>query len=555
MSVRVIVWFSCGAASAVAAKLAIDKYGDRCELVYCDTLAEEHPDNIRFLSDVEVWLNKTVMIIKSQKYNSISEVFDDTRFLANIYGARCTTEMKKIPRWEFENPDDIHIFGFTVEEKARIERFKENNPELITDWILADQGYTRDMCYEALKQEDLQLPKMYQLGYDNNNCIGCVKATSARYWNKIRRDFPDYFKLRAEQSRKYGFRLTRYKGKRVFLDELPKNYFPKEPRQRISCGPDCGTLGNGESYPFIIPSTGKWTQDFEEPVLTVLNYSGGRQSTALLWMLIEGILPRPKPLLILNADPGMENLATYVHNDRMREICREHDMEVITVPGPDLYHDILTLKDSGNSRMDNPPYWLRTDAKKGKGKLTQGCTYFYKIAPMDRFMREWMEEYLGIPKGARKHLKSSMVHKWIGFSVDEIHRMKPPRPKYTAFRYPLIEMGWDTEKVEDYLKEKEEQYGIPAPPRSMCNGCFAHGLNSLKDMYHNRPIAWIQARNIDNAIKEWKNAPFLSIDRDCFISSSLLSLEDLVKIGFDPDKVEGSIEGEDLSCDSGYCFL
>lgn len=29
---RRLVWFSCGAASAVAAKLAVDKYGDGCEV-------------------------------------------------------------------------------------------------------------------------------------------------------------------------------------------------------------------------------------------------------------------------------------------------------------------------------------------------------------------------------------------------------------------------------------------------------------------------------------------------------------------------------------------
>ena len=555
MGPRVVVWFSCGASSAVAAKLAIDKYGERCQLVYCDTLAEEHPDNIRFMSDIEQWLNKKVKIIKSKKYKSLSEVFEKTRFMANIMGARCTTELKKIPRFEFQSSDDVHIFGFTLEEHRRIERFEENNPELITDWILLDKGYSREDCYAALEKAGIDLPVMYKLGYNNNNCIGCVKATSARYWNKIRRDFPEYFELRCKQSREYGFKLTRYKGKRIFLDELPSNYFPKEPRQKISCGPDCGNPGVGSNAPFIIPSTGKWREEFDDPKLTVLNYSGGRQSTALLWLLIEEQLPRPEPLLILNADPGMENLATYAHNQKMREICQDAGLEIITVPGPDLYRDILTLGQKGESRMDNPPYWLRTDSSKGRGKLTQGCTYFYKIAPMDRFMRKWMEDNLGISMNKKKGLKKNMVHKWIGFSVDEVSRIKPPRPAYTAFRYPLIELGWDTDQVNEYLKEKEDQYGIPAPPRSMCNGCFAHGLNSLKEMYENRPIAWIQARNVDNAIKGWKDIPDMSVDRELYVSSSLVSLQELVEIGFDSNKVEAVVEGEDLSCDSGYCFL
>ena len=62
---RVLVWFSCGAASAVAAKLAVDKYGDQCEVLYCDTLAYEHPDNPRFMADVAAWIGKDIKLLKS----------------------------------------------------------------------------------------------------------------------------------------------------------------------------------------------------------------------------------------------------------------------------------------------------------------------------------------------------------------------------------------------------------------------------------------------------------------------------------------------------------
>ncbi len=37
---------------------------------------------------------------------------------------------------------------------------------------------------------------MYDLGYPNNNCIGCVKGGMG-YWNKIRKDFPEVFQKRA----------------------------------------------------------------------------------------------------------------------------------------------------------------------------------------------------------------------------------------------------------------------------------------------------------------------------------------------------------------------
>ena len=44
---RSVVWFSCGAASAIAAKLSVKKYGDACDVVYCDT-GGEHESKKKF---------------------------------------------------------------------------------------------------------------------------------------------------------------------------------------------------------------------------------------------------------------------------------------------------------------------------------------------------------------------------------------------------------------------------------------------------------------------------------------------------------------------------
>lgn len=51
----------------------------------------------------------------------------------------------------------------------------------------------------------INIPVMYQLGY---NCIGCLKG-SMGYWNKIRIDFPDMFKERAEDERLIGAKNRR----------------------------------------------------------------------------------------------------------------------------------------------------------------------------------------------------------------------------------------------------------------------------------------------------------------------------------------------------------
>jgi len=242
---RIIVWFSCGAASAVSAKIAVNTYGgDAVDVVYCDLFSDEHPDNRRFFGDVQKWIGKEIKVINSDKYSSVDDVFDKTRYMSGINGARCTVEMKKMPRFAYQQPHDTHVFGLTADEDKRIDRFNSNHPDLKLDWVLQTHGYRKEDCYRILRRAKVELPVMYSLGYRNNNCLGCVKATSAGYWNMIRRDFPDTFEKRAKQSRDLGVRLTRVNGERVFLDELPADYIPAEPLENISCGPDCGEYQN-----------------------------------------------------------------------------------------------------------------------------------------------------------------------------------------------------------------------------------------------------------------------------------------------------------------------
>jgi hypothetical protein len=234
---RRVVWFSCGAASAVAAKLAVEKYGEACEVVYCDTMNTEHEDNARFFADVQQWIGRTITVIRSDKYGSIDDVFDRRRYMSGVKGAICTTEMKKFPREKFQRLDDVHIFGYTAEEQRRADTFEDTNPALHVEWVLIDAGVTKASCLSLLNDAGIALPVMYSLGFDHNNCIGCVKATSPGYWNRTRKLFPEVFERRVIQSRAIGAKLVRVKGQRIYLDQLPAD--EHAPDDAIECGPVC----------------------------------------------------------------------------------------------------------------------------------------------------------------------------------------------------------------------------------------------------------------------------------------------------------------------------
>ena len=241
---RVVVWFSCGAASAVAAKLATQEYGDRCIVAYCDT-GGEHPSNKKFLKDIEKWIGKEITVLKNKKgYTSHFDVFRKTKYLNGVLGARCTIELKKKCRFDFQKHDDIHVFGYTSEEKNRAERFNEQNFELATDWILIRKGVSKEDCLGILWRERIDIPTMYDQGYQHNNCVGCSKGGMG-YWNQIRKDYPESFKEMASIEREINHSLFRNEdGSRLYLDELPPTAgnFKKEPP--IICGLSCGEILN-----------------------------------------------------------------------------------------------------------------------------------------------------------------------------------------------------------------------------------------------------------------------------------------------------------------------
>lgn len=219
----IAVWFSCGAASAVAAKKTIELYGAANVRVVNNPVIEEDADNLRFLKDVQHWLGVEIEEARNDQYPNASavEVWDDRRFMSGPRGAPCTVELKKRARqqWEAVNKPDFHVLGFTADEVIRHKRFIQSERDNVIP-VLIDLGITKAMCFKILSDAGIELPRVYRMGYPNANCIGCVKATSPTYWNHVRKAHPEVFALRAKQSREIGAKLVRVKSERIFLDEL-----------------------------------------------------------------------------------------------------------------------------------------------------------------------------------------------------------------------------------------------------------------------------------------------------------------------------------------------
>jgi 3'-phosphoadenosine 5'-phosphosulfate sulfotransferase (PAPS reductase)/FAD synthetase len=247
-----IGWFSCGVTSAIACKLAVDKYGKNNVRLFYIEIDSAHEDNERFISDCEKWIGVTVERRRCSKYRDQFEVVEKAKFVNSPNGAMCTKVLKKDVRKAIEKEVDFdgQIFGFEFSKKEinRAIRFAQQYGNSMPFYPLIDAKMTKQQCAEILLRNGIRLPKMYELGFHNNNCIGCIKGGKG-YWNKIREVFPDQFNRMAKAERIAGHSCI--KGK--FLDELQTF----EGRHEPPIVPDCGTFCEIEFAHLIDKNTEK----------------------------------------------------------------------------------------------------------------------------------------------------------------------------------------------------------------------------------------------------------------------------------------------------------
>lgn len=217
---KIICWWSGGITSAVACKLALDLFGlDSCKIIMIDTKNEDE-DTYRFKKDCEKWYSKSIEIITGigETYNSIQDVWIKHKSLNVATGAICSTQLKRKVRedWQKENEFDHQVFGFEFDKKEfnRANGLSINHPKTKAIYPLLMMGYDKDDCLRVVQEAGIEIPRMYQLGFRNNNCFktGCVQG-GIGYWQKMQKDFPNKFDAMAEIEHK----LTNLKGEPVTM--------------------------------------------------------------------------------------------------------------------------------------------------------------------------------------------------------------------------------------------------------------------------------------------------------------------------------------------------
>ena len=249
----------------------------------------------------------------------------------------------------------------------------------------------------------------------------------------------------------------------------------------------------------------------DERRLVLQSMGAGVQSTVIALMVCEGTLPKPDGAIF--ADTGWEPPAVYAQVDRIEVELTRVGVPLHRVSAGNLRNDAI----DPTHRYASIPYFVRNpDGTEGMGR--RQCTSEYKLAPINRKVRELLgarpPEFRRVPKG-------NIAEQWIGFTTDEIHRVKDQYGvQYLTPRYPLLDLGMSRKDCIRWLKAR----GWGSTAKSACIGCPFHGNAQWRDLRDNHPQQWADAVDFDRAIRKG-GARGLPLDGEAFLHRSRIPLD------------------------------
>lgn len=271
-------------------------------------------------------------------------------------------------------------------------------------------------------------------------------------------------------------------------------------------------------------------------MINVISLGAGVQSSTMALMFAEGELT-PMPDCAIFADTGAE--PGYVY-EWLAWLETRLPYPVHRVSDGNLRDDLLAgrgNKKSGAGHIAQPPFFVPSPDGRAVSMLRRKCTQSYKIAPIERKVRQ----LVGLAPGQRGP-KEIAVTQYIGISYDELTRMKPSRIRWIEHRWPLVEREMRRLDCERWMAAK----GYPKPQKSACKFCPYHDDAHWRDMKRYHPADFADAVKMDEHIRGGWLKQF-GIDEDAYIHRSLTPLasrdfrtaEDLGQVNMFEDECEG----------------
>jgi len=197
----------------------------------------------------------------------------------------------------------------------------------------------------------------------------------------------------------------------------------------------------------------------------IISFSGGKDSTAMLLMMIEKNIPIDK---IIFCDTGMEFPQMYNHIEKVEKYIQR---------------PIITLKAKHSFE-----YWLAEHIKtkgKNKGKIGYGWS---------DFRNRWCTTLLKI-NVMRPYCKGNIEYH--GIAYDERQRCKTIKNR--NIKYPLVDWKITEKHALRYCYNKGFDWGglYDKFVRVSCWCCPLQRIGELRILYYNFPELWQELKRLD----------------------------------------------------------
>jgi hypothetical protein len=249
-----IIFFSGGQSSFVVADYVKKMFpNDQILLYFTDTLFEDE-DLYRFIYEVSDKL-ELPLLIHADGLNPL-EYMEKENFLYNSMIANCSKFLKvrvaerylrkgivpKIEKWynkHFIKQDNftdnpILYFGITFMESHRSNAIIKNWQPFEISMPLMEKYIDVDKLY---KQYNIEIPRLYKLGFSHNNCGGrCIKGGQGHWLHLLKTDYKAFEQMRdfelmmnskiniAKETKGVKYSFLKRRGKNYTLRELENDY-------------------------------------------------------------------------------------------------------------------------------------------------------------------------------------------------------------------------------------------------------------------------------------------------------------------------------------------
>lgn len=220
----------------------------------------------------------------------------------------------------------------------------------------------------------------------------------------------------------------------------------------------------------------------------ILSLGAGVQSSTVALMASIGLIT-PMPEAAIFADTQSEPQDVY---DYLYYLTPLLQFPFYIVTQGNLGQEVLNAVDGKINRASQPPFYVKSKTENSGGMLWRQCTKDFKLVPIARKVQELR----------RSGGNTRKVIQWIGISLDEAHRMKESRVKYSTNRYPLIELRMSRWDCLLWLKRNNYK----EPPKSACYFCPYISNNRWQSIKTKQPDTFEKAAVFDESIRNMSNS-------------------------------------------------